>query len=206
MLNKSSNIIVVVLAAGASTRMGMPKQLLPWANTTLLNHSIDTVSKLDGLAEIIVVLGAHYSTIKNHITNRQLTILNNEKWQSGLGASIACATKHIESLKHETHGILFTLVDQPLIPDEYLQKLIHNFKDFNDIIATRYEDKKTGVPALFGIPYFKELSNLNNDFGAKQIMKTYESRIKTLKLDVNSVDLDTQKEYNDLYKQHFENK
>ncbi|WP_298552892.1 nucleotidyltransferase family protein [uncultured Algibacter sp.] len=199
------NIAIVILAAGASKRMGSPKQLLKWGNDTLLNHAIKTVLEIDAY-EVIVVLGANHKLIEAGVKHRSITILNNEDWDLGLGKSIACATEYVLKSKPQVEGILITLADQPLIDSHYLNDIMtHFYQDLNQIIATSYDNNK-GVPVLFGKVYFQELSNLTGDNGAKQLLKTHESCVKTFKPPVKNVDLDSKEDYEKLYRENFKTK
>tara|TARA_R110002096_G_scaffold46455_1_gene123923 strand:- start:12295 stop:12906 length:612 start_codon:yes stop_codon:yes gene_type:complete len=199
-----SKIAVVVLAAGASKRMGVPKQLLKWGNGTLITHTIQTVLKLNADA-IYVVLGANFQLIKKTIHHFPITILNNENWEHGLGTSIACASKFIQNEKPEIDALLFILADQPFITADYLNKIILSFSpNEKQIVASFYQNRKFGVPALFDAFYFEQLSKLNDDYGARHILKANESVMKALIPPVKNVDLDFKEDYERLYKENFE--
>jgi molybdenum cofactor cytidylyltransferase len=204
--NQSSNIAVVILAAGASKRMGSPKQLLNWGDETLITHAIQKALMLNS-EEVIVVLGANYELIKQGIQHFPITILNNKEWKFGLGKSIACASNYLKNQKENSEGMLIMLVDQPFITTSYLQELISHFSvNKNQIIATSYQKENYGVPALFDNHYFEQLSKLNDDFGAKYILKDNEIFIKALIPPVNNVDLDNKEDYEKLHKANFKNR
>ncbi|WOD43100.1 nucleotidyltransferase family protein [Hwangdonia lutea] len=201
-----SNISIIILAAGASKRMGTPKQLLKWGNSTLIGNAIETALKLQ-VNEVIVVLGAHYNLIKKEISNYPITILNNEDWQKGLGRSLAFGVEYIANSKQNIDGILVTLADQPLIDTVFLNKLIDEFnKGQHLIIATSYKNKKYGVPVIFNQIYFKELRTLNDDFGAKHLLKKHKSSVKIITPELENLDLDLKADYESLYKKHFDSK
>ena len=198
MKTSAPNIAIVILAAGASSRMGRPKQLLKWGNDNLLNHTINTALKTNA-SEVIVVLGANHDLIKNQIVHQSITILNNKDWKLGLGKSIACATEYVLKVKPETQGILIVLADQPLINSDFLNEIIEGFSTGqNQIIATAYNHDRKGVPALFDKFYFYELTTLSDDFGAKQLLKLHESSTIILNPPVENQDIDTLDDYNDL--------
>ncbi|WP_298238130.1 nucleotidyltransferase family protein [uncultured Algibacter sp.] len=200
------NISIVILAAGASSRMGSPKQLLKWGNDSLLNHTIKTALRVD-VSEIIVVLGANCKLIETDIKQHPVTILKNENWKLGLGKSIAFATEYVINSNSKSQGILVTLADQPLINSDYLNEMIQDFSpDESQIIATAYTDEKKGVPVLFDAVYFEELTKLSNDEGAKALLKAYDSFVKTLIPPVKNVDLDSKEDYETLHKANFKTK
>lgn len=175
--------------------MGVPKQLLKWEDSTLLENTIDTALKLKA-DEVIVVLGANYNAIKKEIQHYPITILNNKNWQVGLGKSIACGVKHIMKLKPLTNGMLIVLADQPLIDVVYLNTLIQNFKHHkNQIIATSYKKGKQGVPVLFDKVYFEALSKLKEDEGAKQLLKKNQQFVKIIDPQLENIDIDYKSDY-----------
>lgn len=199
-----NKIVIVVLAAGASKRMGEPKQLLKWGGSTLITHTIQTALKLNS-DTIYVVLGANFKLIKNSITHFPITILNNKNWEQGLGESIAFAAKHIQKSSHKPEAILFVLADQPFINVSYLKSMISSFsKEKKQIIASSYQNRKFGVPALFDSYYLDDLSDLKGDFGARHFMQKNESFIKALIPPVKNVDLDFKEDYEKFYKENFE--
>lgn len=198
-----NKIALVILAAGASKRMGEPKQLLKWGNSTLITHTIQTALKLNS-DTIYVVLGANFKLIKNSITHHPITILNNKNWEQGLGESIAFASKHIQKPLNKPEGILFVLADQPFITVSYLKSMISSFsKGEKQIIASSYHNRKFGVPALFDSCYLDDLSNLKGDFGARNFLQKNESFIKALIPPVKNVDLDFKEDYEKFYKENF---
>jgi len=186
--------------------MGKPKQLLKWGSGSLLDHAIATALQVNAI-DIYVILGAQHNTIKSTIDhNQSIKILKNNNWHKGLGNSIACAAKHLLESKSKVDGLLFMLADQPLMDSDFLNSLIGDFRaNENLIIATSYGVKKQGVPVVFDKSYLEALSNLDDDFGAKSILQANESYIKTLIPPVKNVDLDSQHDYETLYKANFKN-
>ena len=195
MSTETSNITLVILAAGASSRMGSPKQLLPWGNGSLITHAVKNALKTKA-NEVIVVLGANYDTIFHEINHFPITVVFNEEWELGLGRSIASAIDYINEQLEKPNGVLITLADQPLISTHYLNELISNFKiNSNQILATSYQGNKYGVPVLFDSCYFSQLSQLNDDFGAKLILDANKSSVKVFNPPVKNVDLDSKEDY-----------
>jgi molybdenum cofactor cytidylyltransferase len=201
--HESSNSVIVILAAGASSRMQTPKQLLIWGEDTLITHTIKTALRVKN-SEVIVVLGANYELIEKEIKLYPITILKNKDWQLGLGKSIACAANYILNSNSKVDSMLITLADQPLIDAKFLDRLITAFqKNKEGIVATSYEKGVNGVPAIFDKKYFEELLILNDDKGAKHLLKKYKSSVKTLIPELENVDLDIKADYEMLYKKKF---
>ena len=199
----SKNIAAVILAAGASTRMGEPKQLLKWGSTNLIGHVIETVAALN-FKDVFLVLGAHFNEISQNIQQDKITILKNNNWQQGLGTSIACAVQNIIDTSLQVHGVLIVLCDQPFITVEFLNKMLSEFEvDKKQIITTAYQDGKNGVPALFDRYYFESLRLLKDDQGAKDLIQKYSSHSQVLKPSTENYDLDTKEDYANLYSANF---
>lgn len=203
MKKENQNIVTVVLAAGASTRMGSPKQLLNWGNSTLLEHTLNTVLELNS-SEVVVVLGANFEIIKNEISKYPVTVLNNTSWKVGLGKSIAVAVEYIQKLDYKVDGVMIVLADQPLIDSRFLGELCNAFNpNNNQIITTSYKNGKRGVPVIFDKHYFEELMLLNDDDGAKTLLKTYANSVNSLKPQSENLDIDSKEDYNYLHKKIF---
>ncbi|MDO5968671.1 nucleotidyltransferase family protein [Flavivirga aquimarina] len=193
------NIPIVILAAGASKRMGTVKQLMPWGDTTLLGHAIQMALKTN-TNNVFVVLGANYQVIKKEISEFPVTIIQNKDWELGLGKSIACAIRHILNLR-EADAVLICLADQPFIDTTFLNTLIENFTpNSNQIIATSYKNDVSGVPVIFDKVYLSELSKLDDDKGAKIILKKYAALVKTFKPKLENIDLDYMEDYEKFFK------
>lgn len=189
-----------MLAAGSSSRMGVPKQLLKWKNTTLLQHALTTVKHVDQ-DETILVLGAHFDDITSQIDTSETTVVYNEHWEKGLGNSIACGMKYIRKSLPNIDSVLILLADQPLIDASFLNDMIkiHHLNP-NNMICTQYENNKMGVPALFNKIYFEELSQLNHDKGAKDLLKKHSKEVLFLNGTHLISDIDTMEDYENLYK------
>lgn len=193
--NALPNIAVLILAAGASSRMGSPKQLLKWGTSTLLGHSIQTVLESQASSGV-VVLGAHYKQVKQSIDQFPVTILNNTDWKQGLGKSIACGVLYIMKHLPETEGVLVVLADQPFVDTAHVNTLIESFKpNKKEIIATAYGEGKQGVPVLFDKMYFKMLVKLNDDGGAKRLLKPYNEHVHGVKPPSENLDIDDPEDY-----------
>lgn len=196
--NKIPNIAIAILAAGSSSRMGQPKQLLKWGNETLISNAIKNALSTKA-QDVILILGANYDNIYQEAQNNFISIIKNDNWQDGLASSIAKAAQYSMESGQQIDGLLITLADQPLITSEYLQNMINNFESgANQIIATSYEANKKGVPALFDKDYFSELAALTGDDGAKRLLKKYISNVSVTGSEVINLDIDTEADYQNL--------
>lgn len=192
----SPNIAILILAAGASSRMGRTKQLLPWKNTTLLGNAIHT-AKTSRASLVTVVLGANAKSIQKEIAQNDIEIIENTVWQSGLGSSIAVGTKFLLKSHPKTNAILVMLADQPLVDADYLNTMLIAFNENGNGVATAYKNR-AGVPALFPASYFGKLITLGDDFGAQDIINDPNESFSVLEPGIKTRDIDTKSDYEDL--------
>ena len=192
-------IAVLVLAAGGSTRMGRPKQLLDWKGQPLLQHTIYQAKK-SYCNKVLVVMGSEYELIKSQISIEGITILKHRNWKNGLGSSIAFGIDHIQNAWAEIEAVLVMLADQPLIDTNYLNQMIETYRSNEaKIVASLYPNNQLGVPAIFNRSYFNELTQLHTDKGAKEILSKYSDKLLSLDASSMVVDLDTMEDYENLH-------
>lgn len=189
-----TEIPILLLAAGSSTRMGQPKQLLPWGNATLIEHQIQTLLKTGN--PVNVVLGFDSTLIIPVIEKYSVNIFINDNWESGMGNSICLGIAQITGILPNAAGVLITLLDQPLITSSYYEKLLSSFQpDSQQIIVSQSSSGWRGVPVLFDQFYFKELSELKNDEGAKKIFQQHEKNVIAVDAGEILEDIDTPQNY-----------
>ena len=192
-----AKIPILLLAAGGSSRMGQPKQLLPWENQTLIEHQIQTLLKTGH--PVNVVLGSNSNLIVPVVEEYPVNIFKNNDWESGMGSSISLAISQIIQKFPDAKGVLITLLDQPLITTSYIEKMLDTVEsDSQQIIASRSASGWTGVPVLFNKCYFKDLTELSNDEGAKKIIKRHEESVVFLEGGELLEDMDTPQSYQQL--------
>jgi molybdenum cofactor cytidylyltransferase len=190
------NIAILILAAGSSSRMGEPKQLLSIKNTTLLGYSIEQ-AKQSNANKVFCVLGANAEAIEQSIKKYIIEIINNSNYQNGLSSSIKVGIQHIE-VKH-FDAVLIMLADQPKVDSNYLNTLIRAFeKNLTQISASSYSGN-IGVPAVFPKFYFEQLKNLKGDKGARELLNSHKNAVILFKNN-HLIDIDTKQDYDDLLK------
>lgn len=190
----SSNVYAIILAAGASSRLGRPKQLLRWQNRSLLELTVANATSL--LPErVFVVLGAHAEAIHNTTALGHVRVIHNPNWREGIASSIRTG---IRALPKSADAALMLLCDQPLLGREHLQTLLDAWhREPTRIIASRYH-QMPGVPALFPASYFNELLTLAGDQGAKRLLLKYSRSLLQLSLREAELDIDTLDDFNHL--------
>lgn len=192
---QSSSIAIIVLAAGASSRMnGQPKQLLKFEGKTLLRRAAETALKTN--CRTIVVLGANAERAKKEIADLPLEIVVNENWAAGIGESIKTGLSAV--LGENPSAVVVMLCDQPFVTTETLNRLIENHKQTGAPVAASLYNETLGVPALFARALFGELSNLAGDAGAKAIIKKHAGCVAQMPAPEAAFDVDTPQDYEQL--------
>ena len=193
----NQNIGIVILAAGASTRMGTPKQLLRYQERSLLRHTIE-VAIASVCRPIVVVLGANAQLIKPDISQLSIQIVENLQWTKGMSSSIQVGIQELKTFYPEVEAVIVTLCDQPFISTEIINRLALAYHSTNQpIIACEYAET-LGVPALFSDRLFSELMTLTGGEGAKQVIKKHSQEVFSIFFPEGATDIDTPKEYADL--------
>lgn len=192
---------MVILAAGASSRMKAIKQILPWKNTTLLGNTIEQglMAKVDA---VFVVLGANKEEIIPTIEGHNISIIENKDWQLGLGKSIACGIEFLNNSPIQFDGMLIALADQPLLTALHYDKLIAQFSQNDFGIVATQQNKTIGVPAVFSDSYFPQLGELNEDKGAKTLIKENSNDVCLIDANKKALDVDTIQIYTGLYERY----
>ena len=187
---------IVILAAGNSSRLGQPKQLLAYKDETLLQHIIAEASKLPN-AVVIVVTGANHELIEKNIDSKVKTAFNSD-WELGMSSSINTGLKKLLELHPEIEECIFTVCDQPFVSHSIFENLITEYhKTQKGIVASSYSDT-LGTPVLFGKKYFEELFNLKGQEGAKKIINRFLEDTASILFEKGDIDIDTEDDYNKL--------
>lgn len=188
---------IVILAAGSSTRMGTPKQLLPYREHTLLSHTVE-VAIASICHPIIVILGAYAEQIRPEISQYPIQILENPRWNEGMSSSIQVGIQALDKASEKPEAVVITLCDQPFISTQLVNQLVETyFTTGKPIIASEYAGI-LGVPTLFSSSFFPNLMDLKGAAGAKKIIEKYSDRVFSIPFLEGTVDIDTPEEYNQL--------
>jgi len=181
-----NDLAILILAAGTSSRLGEPKQLVKYKEETLLYNSCKKTLSLK--AEVFVVLGSHFTRCKKEIEDLDINIIENKDYKNGLSSSLIKGISKVQNYEK----VLVLLCDQPFIPKTHLDKLIEESKKTDKIICSFYENS-LGVPALFPKKVFSSFLELKGDKGAKAIISKFDNLAITLE-DNLSLDIDIQED------------
>lgn len=192
------NTGIILLAAGNSSRMGSPKQLLPYHGKTFLERIIDTALEVFDQNQIILVLGAHHHEISLSIKDKNIQIVINDDWKSGMSSSIKSGLKKLSGLFPEMEKCFITVCDQPYLTHTLFLKMFQLQETSSKrIVASAYTDT-LGVPALFSKKYFDPLMNLTGEQGAKKIIQQNMNDVACFTFEKGNVDIDTPSDYDQL--------
>jgi molybdenum cofactor cytidylyltransferase len=187
---------LVILAAGASMRMGAAKQLLPFRGRTLLRHTTEE-ALASACRPIVVVLGAHAERLQQEITELPVQVVVNARWSEGMGTSIRAG---IEALTagpggDEVGAAVLAVCDQPFFSAGIIHELIAATPAFRHaLVAASYEGTR-GTPALFSRSLFPELLALDGHEGARRVIQAHPDETLAIPFPEGALDVDTPEDY-----------
>jgi molybdenum cofactor cytidylyltransferase len=186
---------IILLAAGASSRMGHSKQLLMTGDEPLLVRAANTALEA-GVDKVVVVLGSEEKKHLAVIKDIPVAYVTNKDWQSGMGSSIKAGVNFFLKTLPEIDQLIVMVCDQPHLSSEHLKKLIQTREQTRQPIVASGYSRTEGVPVLFEKTIFHKLLALQNDQGAKKIVKENYSAVTVVDFPLGEIDLDTPEEYN----------
>lgn len=188
---------LIILAAGAATRMGRPKQLLSYQGRSLILHAVEVA--LASLCQpIVVVLGAYVEQIKPELMPKAVQVVENSQWQEGMSSSIRAGISMLLKTNSKLDAVIISLADQPLVSPQIFNQLIQSYQETQKVIVASKYNETTGVPALFSNALFPELMQLEGDKGAKALIQKYIDTGVILLIPEAAIDIDTPDDYKQL--------
>jgi molybdenum cofactor cytidylyltransferase len=179
----------VVLAAGESSRIGRPKQLLEFRGKTLVHRAVNAALEAS-CSPVIVVTGDAHAEVKNALGATRAILVQNSHWRQGVGTSVRVAIRHVIDNAPDVDTTLLLVCDQPFVDRHVLRELVGlHSKTGKPIVVSRYAHT-LGVPALFHQSIFPELLRLSGDAGAKSIILSNRERVAELPFPLGKVDID----------------
>jgi molybdenum cofactor cytidylyltransferase len=196
------HVSAVVLAAGGSSRLGRPKQLLSVSGTcgtgrTMIEQVLHEVLGIS-VNQVIVVLGHAAAEIAPHIPASCRTVLNRD-WEAGISSSIRAG---LEAVQRQTEAVLFVLADQPLLTATSLERILRAYYGTTKaIVAPSYRGQR-GAPALFDRRLFPALRSLRGDVGGREVIRQFPDELLSVEMDTPEIflDVDTASDYEELLK------
>jgi len=186
----SSQVAAIVLAAGAATRMGKLKQLLPYRGRPLVLHSIEQARNA-GFEPLIVVVGAEADAVRAAIAVQPVEIVQNREWVRGMGSSISAGVRQLKEMEIDSFAAAILVADQPLVSAEHLAEMRRLLITASaPVVAAKYDDV-LGVPALFRRQLFGLLASLPPAAGARHILRDSGLTVTEFPLPEAALDIDT---------------
>ncbi|WP_276363217.1 nucleotidyltransferase family protein [Daejeonella sp. H1SJ63] len=193
------NIAIIILAAGRSSRLGSPKQLLEYRGTSLLQHSIDAATG-SMASSVIIILGSDKENIEKQLNREQIIITENPDWESGMASSIRCGINEILNSFSKTDAAIIMVCDQPYVSSDLLNELILAHQTSGKAIIASSYDNILGTPALFHKSMFHELMALKGDKGARVLFNKFHDQTGSIDFKDGRIDIDTSENYKNLAK------
>jgi len=188
------NIGIVLLAAGASIRMGTAKQQLLLDGEPLLWHAAQAALHA-AVTHTVVVLGAQEAAHRAMLESLPVDVMYNPDWEKGMGNSLKTGMHRLLRIAPQTDAALIMVCDQPGVTAHYLNSIILKHSMTNaPVIASHYAGT-AGVPALFAKKLFPELMALDDKQGAKKVIQHHHDITTTIDFPEGAVDIDTPEDY-----------
>jgi molybdenum cofactor cytidylyltransferase len=171
----------LVLGAGASSRLGQPKQLLPYQGTTLLEWVVGQALRAPALDEVVVVLGRAADEVRTRVDFGAATVVDNPVFGEGCASSYRAG---IGSINAKSDAIMILLGDQPGVSPEIMGRVAGVFRERTDqIVLASYRGRK-GHPMLFARPLFDKLGELHGDKAAWKLVDANPEIVGSVELDL----------------------
>ena len=199
------NVGAVVLAAGGSSRLGQPKQLLTFRGETLVRRAVRAAAEAC-CDPVIVVVGGINDAIQSEVDIRdsrislsstpgkttRAMVVENAEWRNGVGTSIRRGVEHLPGFVDA--AVLLTC-DQPFVDAGVIRRLVSTQeKTGKPIVASAYANT-LGVPAIFDRLCFAALLTLPDDSGAKTLMATRPNDVAAVGFEQGAIDIDTPEDF-----------
>src|SRR5437773_10341371 len=216
-MSPQSHIAAVILAAGESSRLGKPKQLIQFRGKTLVRRVVDAASEA-GCQPILVVVGNTKQApqlhsprsprggtrqheievadaISSELKNTGATIIANPNWKCGIGTSIRAGVQHLIEIASGVEATVLLACDQPFVDRAVIERLIAlRHETRQPIVAASYAGT-LGVPVLFDRSFLPELLRLDDSAGAKSIILSNRDQVAEFPFPAGKIDIDTAEDW-----------
>ncbi len=199
----AARVGAVILAAGSSSRMGSPKQILQFQGESLLRHAV-LAALGAGCDPVVVVTGANAELSRRELNGLAVRERVNTLWETGMASSIRTGIEALAGVDLAPGAAVFLVCDQPHVTAEILCGLIGAHRATGRPVVASTYGEGFGVPALFSSALFPELMRLEGEMGAKQVIKKYASQAHFLPFPEGEVDMDTPHDFSRLLEKDVE--
>jgi molybdenum cofactor cytidylyltransferase len=183
----------IILAAGASTRLGRPKQLVLLDGQPLLERVINAALE-SNLDHIVLVLGSHAAEIKRALgsilDHNKLSILVNPNYHTGMAGSLKMG---IRQIKNVYGAAMIILADHPNVDSGLINHLLARFQATDKAICVPTFKGRRGHPVCLSQKFYADIRSLTGDIGAREILRDHPDQLLTVELDSDRafMDIDT---------------
>lgn len=190
---------IVILAAGGSSRLGSPKQLLLWRGRTLIEHAVEEATAAK-LYPVVVVTGANDENVSAALQDKDVTVVRNADWQQGMASGIVTGLRAALALCGDLDAVIIAVCDQPFVSAALFQTLVQQRSIIGKGIVTCRYAGTVGTPVLFAATYFDALLSLQGADGAKGLLRMHDEDVASIPFAQGEVDIDTDADYRNLQK------
>ncbi|HKR23562.1 MAG TPA: nucleotidyltransferase family protein [Pyrinomonadaceae bacterium] len=171
----------LILGAGASQRFGDPKQLLPFAGTTLLGWVTSQAQQATAIDEVVVVLGRSADEIRARVDFGDAQVVENRVYTEGCASSYRAG---IAALDSRSEAMMIILGDQPGITPDVIDRLADEWRATGAPIALCSYQGRKGHPMIFARSFYDELAALHGDKAAWKLVDAAGPSVHELRLDI----------------------
>ena len=191
----------LILAAGASRRLGRPKQLEPWGPTNLLGHVVDRVRQLP-VDEIWVVLGYESDAILEATDLEDVGVIENPEWEEGIASSIRVGLDALTRLSRSDQALI-AVGDQPDTPAEVFNELLSSHAKSGKPASVPKFRYIWGNPVVVDRSLWPRLMSLEGDEGAMRLWQAHPEWVNEVWFpDAPPRDVDTESDVAELQPRH----
>ncbi|HEX8556571.1 MAG TPA: nucleotidyltransferase family protein [Pyrinomonadaceae bacterium] len=195
--NNSKGVGAVILAAGASTRMGSPKQALRYRGESLLRRAA-LAALAAGCRPVVVVTGANAELSGRELDGLDVREVFNPLWETGMASSVRAGVEGLAGASPEAEAVVLMLCDQPHVNAEVISGLVAAHRATGSHVVASTYGGSFGVPALFGGALFAELARLEGAAGARQVIQRHAAEARFVPFPGGEVDVDTPDDFSRL--------
>lgn len=191
---KNKKIAGIVLAAGESKRMGYPKMILPWADTTVIGQILNILHRAD-LNDILVITGGWHDEVEKALGGYQVRTVSNLNYKEG--GMLSSVQIGIQALDPEYDAALITLGDQPFIKLRVVTSIVKTYRKTRSVLIVPSYEMRRGHPWLVDKILWEEILDLGKDDTLRDFLNINQSLINYVLVNTNSIllDLDTLEDY-----------
>ena len=190
----------LLLAAGASTRMGRPKQLMPVSGSRLLDIILGEALRSD-LDLVNLVLGHQAQVIKKalktDLRHPKLEVTFNDQYRDGISTSIRSGLSEVDVAYDH---VMIILADMPRLTSKLINQLLHRYLESSFSLGALQTSTKRSHPVILGRQFYPALRQLRGDVGTRDLFLAYPDQVLLVETgaDYDDRDIDTMDDYLDL--------